>query len=450
MNEPIVKTKIEEHFKSKSKTIIKYLDLAKNMDSEFVVLNISDIQLKEGSDPSDIDLLVDEFSYECFKQILINDGFRSNFRYTGTDQFILERYECDYNHMIRFHFHVGFKFYGICFFDLNDCISACNRDQNGWLIPSSAIEYNFLLIEYFFRKKHKYKNFIKKHNLFRMNGNDSDVQQHHKKLLSYIENLVKTEENISLRIQFIYLFKAFGADYKIYSTIFQKILSKTPFFYGFSRRGRGKLIFFMGVDGSGKTTLLGKLAAELANDGYPNKVLYWGLKTTFLHRLKNLIFKKKFRSSRAGLSSLPVGFPQRVYLSNKILAQVIDVLLTLYYCIEYYFICVRNLGYLREENYLLIDRGFYDRLSPDFPLSNKLVFLLLPKPALIVRLDGDSEIFFQRKMEYSVHDLDKLAHRVREAMSIISGHDIPIVELDTSRQSVSEAVLFLRNHLLKS
>lgn len=171
---------------------------------------------------------------------------------------------------------------------------------------------------------------------------------------------------------------------------------------------RSKLIVVCGVDGAGKSTLINSLERELVRNGLSVSIKYYGLlggysalTETMLKLYGKIKRKNNYRQVRKDKPNLASNVnsdnltPKKVAIDLLVSVEVINRLVIL----------LANLYLLK--NSVIADRYVYDAFVSGKGGGGlvRLVSRLYPKPDIIIFLQGNPEMIFLRKREYSPKEI---------------------------------------------
>ncbi|MEW5994566.1 MAG: hypothetical protein AB1744_09235 [Candidatus Zixiibacteriota bacterium] len=305
------------------------------------------------------------------------------------------------------------------------------------LVADPVLDYVVLHIERFFRKKSQYSRRI---------AQVTDVIDHDTlaagvNLLTrdksrLFEDIVRTNEQqtpITSMRQFIILTKHHPLRTAHLLYFLRKALQRLGAWFG--GRRHGVLVFLMGIDGAGKSTVAAHVTEAGDKGGFFCRISYLGLKATAVQRLRRVLTAQDPREHLAGSS----GVADKLARRSTLLSNVFNLLLTVAYIVDYRVRVIPALRFIRRDNTLLVvDRTYYDKLMDLHRWGNSLFYHLLPKPDLVVALDGDVGQFYQRKKEFAIPVLRSTQSKLHSALKYLEAGGIEVLRIDSSLLSPEE------------
>ena len=430
---------ISKTYGDKSYFYLEYMNLMLSKKLDFIVINLA-VYYENNSKPNDLDILLDSSNYKKAVDLLISEGFIELKRFISSAQRAFYIFIPKINGFIRFHLHKNLSFFYSNILMYEDVKPHCYQLGN-FLYPKEHLDYTILSIESFFRKKQHY--------YARMNKIKFDEQQYHKLLEStkFKTLLLKLNENCKNDVKVTSINQAitfFNLTRRVDSLLKYSLIKVSNSFGSLNlTRRQGKFILFLGIDGSGKSTLATSVHNEIDNGGPICNYSYWGLKETLIQKLRKRFSRKKevVVSNNGHSEKLTEGINKSLEKKSKILAEMFYFALSLAYVFDYWLMIINDLRFIsNENNCLIVDRSYYDKLSEHSKAANMLFYYLLPKPDLVVRLDGDLQVFYERKKEFCVADLEILSERIDNVSNFCTLKGIDVLEVNTTKLSLEESV----------
>jgi hypothetical protein len=422
----------------KSEIYLVWLKKLKSEKIRFVIINLP-IHYQINTTPGDLDIVVHPDDYVKAEKVLKKNYFVNIERFISNGQKIYTLYDSLNFNKIHLYRNVSYYNTNIISFDE---IYKNSVVVEGFNYPNIKMDYVILLIESFFKKKYHYYERIQN-----LGIQSKDIKIFFKifknyKFIYFLNLNYLSNRKINTRYQIINIYKYFPKKYiRITNFIAKKgfISIKSKFIW--NRRGR--LIFFIGIDGSGKSALAKEFYKKINDGGLIGKYAYWGLKITFIQRLRQKIVKS--RGGNAGNDGHSVkltgGIADNLEKKSKILSSIFYFVLTLAYIIDYWILIFKDLTFIsNENNILIVDRSYYDKLSDTSIILNRLFYYCLPKPDCIIRLNGDLDIFYNRKKEFAVEDLKILNDRVDNIIFYAKKKNTSTIEIDTVKNNIDQSI----------
>jgi thymidylate kinase len=202
---------------------------------------------------------------------------------------------------------------------------------------------------------------------------------------------------------------------------------------------QGKLIIFIGLDGSGKSTLINSLSRRLKNGFVPLKFKYLGSKITLLQRIMRFARKKQNKDSN-----------KKKLISIDRRPKLLRLFLTLYYAFEYLFRSIGEILFIKSQNNLVIyDRGFYDKLIIRDKDFDELYLKLLPKPDVVVFVTGETEKLWERKKEFPIDTYREMASSYENIAEILENRGIDVLRVNSVQNSEDQSANLVMDKINK-
>jgi len=403
--------------------LAKYKKVLDDLSTQFnfVLFNLP-VYITYESVGSDVDIVVPSKDYSDVCNYFLKNGFIPHIRHINSHQTAFSKYIKAENKYLMFHIHADVSFMGIKFFDFQTIYDQSELMANtGYRYVSLYHDASICLLEFFLKKKLKAKSKVAKFL-------DQDCFEE-KNLIKPIEFVLKfynkgLTPSVASQLNFYFLYGS--SVMPLIAYCHRAIFSRFGFL---DVKRHGKLVFFIGLDGSGKTTLINSTMLALQTGFMPIRYRYMGSKVTLLQR---------FMTLRAGSANRTFGYSSISKAHNRPI--IFRWLLCFYYIFEYLIRSFGDMIFLRSQNNLVLyDRGFYDKLlNPDRSLDD-LYFSLLPKPDLVVFLTGDPEVLWERKKEFSLPKFQQMASSYGKLVSFLGRKKIRVLSVDTTTKSPEEA-----------
>ena len=442
-----IKECITKIYKNKSTLYLDILTLIQENKIEFIIINLP-LYYNNDKIPNDIDIVLDEENFQKAKLLLKKLSFEKLDRFINSNQEAFIKYNPNECEFIRIHLHNHFDFYGQKILSYQE-IKDNSFENDGFLYPDKFFEKSILLFESFFRKKSHYYKRIKEIDSKQFSQEIKFKNKYSNVLFEKLIVFFNREKHVSSIEQIVTMMKIFK-NIKLYQYIFKKIILKISTLLIF--RKKGKLVFILGIDGSGKSTISQEVVNKIESGGYLTKYSYWGLKVTLLQKFKNLFKKSQNINVKNKTHTLKIegGIVSKINQKSKLIGSIFYFILSTIYVIDYWLLIFKGKSFISiENNYLIVDRSYYDKLYDTSILAHKLFYYCLPKPDLIIRLNGDLNTFYERKKEFNVDDLKILNNRVDNIINYCNSKNIPNMEIDTTENNLIDSVCTILNHIDK-
>ncbi|MDH3892453.1 MAG: hypothetical protein OEV49_15405 [candidate division Zixibacteria bacterium] len=423
-------------FGRRADTYLEALVGLKQAGIDFILINLP-FHFQMQKTPSDLDLICDTEGYRRARHYLEAHGWFRLDRSPGSSQVVYVGYDSAKG-LVRLHLHEHLRFFGVTWLTFEKAVNA-TYEVSGFRVAEAWLDYFVLHVEWFFRGKMDYPRRIDevaarcdRPNLIAM-GKRLFGRSY--VMIERLERLNRSQAHPTLWRRLRLVFGQPGSIGGASAYMTHRILVRLD--WCFFWRRRGLLVVIMGIDGSGKTTLAQQVAAQHDGGGLFCQYRYMGLKLSLVQRFRRLL--------------RPGGDPRERYVGQRgiadslakrwtLLANMFNLLLSLFYILEYNAKCLFALAPIRNHNDLIIvDRTWLDKLMAAERWGNRLSFHLLPKPDLVIALHGDLTVFYKRAREFEVPVLSKMQAALNDALVYIEEHGIEVMRLDTVQHDLKES-----------
>lgn len=402
---------------------------------DFILINLP-FHFRMRKTPSDLDLLCNADGYLRARRYLEEHGWLRLDRSPGTGQVVYVGYGRDKG-FVRIHLHENLQFFGATWMTYERAVEYTFDDQ-GVRVADASLDYFILHLEWFFKGKSDYPRRIDEVAVL---CDKSTLVATGKKLFGEDYNLIERLEHLNRTHVFptpgcrlrLVLGQA-GSVGRSLAYLTQRILLRFDWLYFWRRTGT--FVVVIGIDGAGKTTLAQAIAAQHDRGGLFCQYHYLGLKDSLVQRFRRMI--------------QPGGDPRERYVGQRgiadslakrstFVANMFNLVLSMFYILEYIIKCTVVLAPIRRHNDLIIvDRTWLDKLMSPNRWGNKLFFHLLPKPDLVIALNGDLNVFYERTKEFEVPVLERMQVALDDAVVYIEAQGIEVMRLDTVQNDVEK------------
>jgi thymidylate kinase len=221
------------------------------------------------------------------------------------------------------------------------------------------------------------------------------------------------------------------------SKVGKKIASLNP------GRRRGLFVYLMGIDGTGKTSLAKRLVGS-HKTGLIADYAYLGLKITLVQKVRSRLLGQNERERFDGQS----GVADKLATKSSFLANLFNLVLTFFYIADYAARTYVTLRFIRcDNNLLVVDRGYYDKLTERQKWGNGLFYTLLPKPDLVIGLTGDIPTLYARKKEFEPEILAKMQIKMDQVWEFLANQNISFRRIDTTQNDPEKCVRLMNEKI---
>lgn len=405
-----------------------------SMDIKFVILH-SYQQLPEKID-SDIDIAIKidriDTAIHLLDSLLQGTGWRI-IQFWRHEYYAADCVISNDNEFLQVDFCIHYERNGRILIPINELITG-RKKYNDFYIPSSIIEFSYILI-----KKILKKGFSERSKL-QLNSLWLEMTLHEKELVKRSMQRFLSEESMESILKAI--------DQKNYNKLSMELLRNELLHKSWNLKSNVHYVFFdllrkieriihptgmflvlMGVDGAGKTTI----ANELIPKYQPafRRVRHYHSRVRVLNDL-----------SRIGKGNTPIDVSKphgKTFKAGKLLS----FLKFGYYFMDY---MIGNLIITKakiQSSLVLVERYYYDyyidklRYNINLPTGFlKFFSRFMKKPDLIFILTGDSQILFDRKHEIKIEEIDEQKKKLEE---LFHDNDRALF-IDTTVNSMSDCV----------
>lgn len=424
-----------------------YLDVLEELKQagiDFILINLP-FHFEMRKTPSDLDLLCDADGYFRARRYFKEHGWLRLDRSPGAGQLVYVGYGRNTG-FVRLHLHEHLQFFGVTWLTYERAVE-CTFDDRGIRVADAALDHFLLHLEWFFKGKSDYPRRIRevaalcdKSTLI---ATGKRLFGENYMLIERLEHLNRTHvlPTLGRRLRLV-----LGRPRSVTGAMahmMRSILVRFDWLY--LRRRTGMLVVVMGIDGSGKTTLAQAIATQHDRGGLFCQYRYLGLKHSLVQRFRRMI--------------RPGGDPRERYVGQRgiadslakrstLLANVFNLVLSMFYILEYKLKCMFVLGPIRNHNDLIIvDRCWLDKLMTPERWGNELFFSLLPKPDLVIALHGDLDVFYERTKEFEVPVLISMQHQMDTALTFLENHGVSVLRIDTTMLDVTVSMTMAQRRL---
>lgn len=415
-----------------------YLDVVEGLKQagiDFVLINLP-FHFQMRKTPSDLDLLCDTDGYLRARRYLEEHGWLRLDRSPGTGQVVYVGYGRDKG-FVRVHLHENLQFFGGTWLTFEKARDA-TFESDGVRVANASLDYFILHLEWFFKGKSDYPRRIDEVAVL---CDKSRLVETGKRLFGENFVLIERLEHLNRsqvlptpggRLRFV--LGRPGSVGRAMAHIMQRIPARFDWLYFWRRTGT--FVVVMGIDGAGKTTLAQAITSQHDRGGLFCQYRYLGLKDSLVQRIRRIL--------------RPGGDPRERYVGQRgiadslakrstLIANMFNLVLSLFYILEYEIKCLLVLAPIRKHNDLIIvDRTWLDKLMTPNRWGNKLFFHLLPKPDIVIALRGDLNVFYERTREFEIPVLERMQAAMDGAVAYIEAHGIKVMRLDTVQNDLEK------------
>ena len=435
---------LEACFGSRSGIYLDVLEGLKQAGIGFILINLPfHFQMSEA--PSDLDLLLDAEGYLRARRYFEEHGWMRLDRSPGTGQVVYVGYDQDKG-LVRVHLHENLQFFGVTWLTFEKAVDA-TFEIRGIRVAEAILDYFILHVEWFFRGKTDYPRRVDE---VASMCDKSMLAETGKRLFGENYRLIERLEHLNLskvhptpggRLRIV--LGRSGSIGGAFAYMLQRIRARLDWLFFW--RHRGVLVVVMGIDGSGKTTLAQAVATQHNRGGLFCQYRYLGLKHSLVQRCRRMLQpgsdpRERYVGQRGVTDSLAK--------RSVLIANLFNLVLSVFYILEYHLKCMFVLAPIRNHNDLVIvDRTWLDKLMEPNRWGNKLFFSFLPKPDFVVALHGDPELLYQRKKEFVVPILETMQNKMNTALVFLEDHGVKVLRIDTTQHDVAAATRVVQAEL---
>lgn len=413
--------KLKSIYKNKARYYQDVIDMLKQESIHYILINFT----IPDNNPGDLDIIISERDYTKIAKILENQSFNYYYHY-NTKQFLWNKYLSGEG-FIQFHIHLDFYFFGKQLLQIKD-LGRLNS-------LSIELDYIIFLIESFYKNniedKHykylQYQNYVNNDEICEyVNNKYTNIYFIIKKALDRF-SVNKNNHKIKHICEII---KLNGMNAIIYFFLHQlkKIFKRL-------RMAREDYkIIFIGVDGSGKSTLTKSLEDICSKGGVYPKYIYFGLRTSIIYKIKNLLIKKRLTNKQYNDVNKKQIHKEWINLAYR---NIMGIIFWFEYNIRWILqIIFRSVN---VQTVWLIDRCYLDVLHfYNTPLVEKLFIEYTFQPDLYVLLTGDPNVFITRNDEYELDELIDQINKYLNIQKMLKGKQIESIIYDSSKLTINE------------
>ena len=424
-----------------------YLDALEGLKQagiDFILINLP-FHFEMRKTPSDLDLLCDDEGYLRARSYLEEHGWLRLDRSPGTGQTVYVGYDHDKG-LVRIHLHEHLQFFGVTWLTFDKAVFA-TFESRGVRVAEASLDYFLLHVEWFFKGKSDYPRRIDEVvslcDMSTLVATGKRLFGENYVLIERLEQLNRLRAHPALGGRLRLVLGRSGSTGRALVYMIYRFLARFDWLYFWRRTGT--FVVVMGIDGSGKTTLAQEVAAQHDRGGLFCQYHYLGLKHSLVQRFRRLLRPGGDPRERyAGQRGIADSLAKR----STLLANMFNLVLSMFYILEYMLKCMFVLGPIRNHNDLIIvDRTWLDKLMEPNRWGNKLFFHLLPNPDFVVALHGDPKLLFERKEEYEVLVLESMQRKMDTALTFLENHGVRMLRIDTTQHSVEESTTLAQRGL---
>ena len=407
-------------------------DKLKETKNDYLILrNYDDIKVNE---ENDIDILISRNLIKDIYKILENELIQNKFEILQLPDKTRINFLCQ-EKFLSLDFHYELSYYGIKFADTNQIFKNKFLNKDGIFLLKKEYSSLISLINRFLHKRD-----VKKEDLsiIKKSIKKNDVDFIFKILKNDLANLIIRElkkDNINfeyIRIRFLIILRFSDIKNLIIEINYRFIFYKEK-----SLKPKGGFLVLIGTHGAGKTSTIESLKKLIDNIGLISNVIH---STSRPGLLPNIYKSKNIKKTKL------IEVNQINKFSKKTI--ILHLFRLIYHVLDYWLFWLR--AYKNTANsFFIFDRFLYDYLVEPrntyaVPLFiKKFIFLLAPKPSLLVILWETPERIYERKNELS---LSRLKYEINEYYQISK-----IYNSKTYRTNVPSTIIakdILKNLLL--